>query len=59
MGRVNSGDVSPEVVERSIESFEKRLVIRGKLCGGGAQSRSHASWTPSGLVQRTLGVVSG
>jgi hypothetical protein len=33
-GRVNSGDVPPEVVEHSIESFERRPVVRSMLCSG-------------------------
>jgi hypothetical protein len=36
VGRINSGDIPPEVVERSIESFERRPVVRGRLCGGGS-----------------------
>jgi hypothetical protein len=35
-GRVNSGDIPPEVVERSIESFVRRPVVRGMLCSGGS-----------------------
>jgi len=34
--RINSGDIPPEVVERSIESFERRPVVRGILCSGGS-----------------------
>ena len=34
--RINSGDIPPEVVERSIESFGRRPVVRGMLCSGGS-----------------------